>query len=213
MTADAPSSACRTKTDAAHPPPSAAKARRWRSPPSANFEERAVPRQKRDKAPRPSAAGPWQAFAEANVPADLSTVHFIGRAVTPPRAPRYDTRFFTADATASPTGSRAGSAPRRAWSSWSGAAQTAPRKRSSSSPSPNRAGRPRRQLKEGCSHDLPCRTTGCVRASGVHGFLSLVPLGHSEPAQRRTRYRARTPRIQSRIPSSPHSRPSACAPQ
>jgi 8-oxo-dGTP pyrophosphatase MutT (NUDIX family) len=46
-------------------------------------------------------AGPWSAFAEANIHPDLSTVHFIARAITPPRrARRYDTRFFTADANA-----------------------------------------------------------------------------------------------------------------
>lgn len=56
--------------------------------------------ERRDEAPR-APAGPWQAFAEANVFPDLSTVHFIARAITPPRrARRYDTRFFTADASA-----------------------------------------------------------------------------------------------------------------
>ena len=45
--------------------------------------------------------GPWSAFAQAGIQPDLSTVHFIARAITPPRrARRYDTRFFTADATA-----------------------------------------------------------------------------------------------------------------
>jgi 8-oxo-dGTP pyrophosphatase MutT (NUDIX family) len=45
--------------------------------------------------------GPWQQFAHANILPDLSTVHFIARAITPPRRPRrYDTRFFTADASA-----------------------------------------------------------------------------------------------------------------
>jgi 8-oxo-dGTP pyrophosphatase MutT (NUDIX family) len=40
----------------------------------------------------------WSAFVEAKVFPDLSTMHFIARAVTPPRrARRYDTRFFTAD--------------------------------------------------------------------------------------------------------------------
>ena len=44
---------------------------------------------------------PWSAFAEAKVQPDLSTMHFIARAITPPRrARRYDTRFFTADASA-----------------------------------------------------------------------------------------------------------------
>jgi 8-oxo-dGTP pyrophosphatase MutT (NUDIX family) len=43
--------------------------------------------------------GPWAAFAEARVHPDLAGVHFIARAITPPRrARRYDTRFFTADA-------------------------------------------------------------------------------------------------------------------
>jgi 8-oxo-dGTP pyrophosphatase MutT (NUDIX family) len=43
----------------------------------------------------------WSAFVEAKVLPDLSTMHFIARAVTPPgRNRRYDTRFFTADATA-----------------------------------------------------------------------------------------------------------------
>jgi 8-oxo-dGTP pyrophosphatase MutT (NUDIX family) len=71
---------------------------------------------KRDQAPKgPRApAGPWQAFAEANIYPDLSTVHFIARAVTPPRrARRYDTRFFTCDATAIAHRDRAGR-PRQA---------------------------------------------------------------------------------------------------
>ena len=55
---------------------------------------------KRADAP-PAPTGAWSAFAEANVHPDLSTVHFIARAITPPRrARRYDTRFFTADASA-----------------------------------------------------------------------------------------------------------------
>jgi len=55
---------------------------------------------KRESAPA-APPGPWTAFAEANIHPDLSTVHFIARAITPPRrARRYDTRFFTADATA-----------------------------------------------------------------------------------------------------------------
>ena len=45
--------------------------------------------------------GAWSAFAEAHIHPDLSTVHFIARAITPPRrSRRYDTRFFTADASA-----------------------------------------------------------------------------------------------------------------
>jgi 8-oxo-dGTP pyrophosphatase MutT (NUDIX family) len=41
----------------------------------------------------------WTEFAKANVYPDLGHLHFIARAITPPRRPRrYDTRFFTADA-------------------------------------------------------------------------------------------------------------------
>jgi 8-oxo-dGTP pyrophosphatase MutT (NUDIX family) len=46
-------------------------------------------------------SGPWSAFAQARVHPDLSALHFITRAITPPgRARRFDTRFFAADATA-----------------------------------------------------------------------------------------------------------------
>jgi 8-oxo-dGTP pyrophosphatase MutT (NUDIX family) len=45
--------------------------------------------------------GPWQAFAKAGIAPDLSTIHFIARAITPPRRPlRFDSRFFTADVSA-----------------------------------------------------------------------------------------------------------------
>ncbi|MEI8150344.1 MAG: NUDIX hydrolase [Hyphomicrobiales bacterium] len=55
---------------------------------------------KRDAPPR-APDGPWKAFADAGIHPDLSTVHFIARAVTPPRRKRrYDTRFFTADVSA-----------------------------------------------------------------------------------------------------------------
>ena len=53
---------------------------------------------KRADAPQ-APAGPWAAFAEAKIHPDLAGIHFIARAITPPRrARRYDTRFFTADA-------------------------------------------------------------------------------------------------------------------
>jgi 8-oxo-dGTP pyrophosphatase MutT (NUDIX family) len=41
----------------------------------------------------------WTEFAKAGVYPDLGNLHFIARAITPPRRPRrYDTRFLTADA-------------------------------------------------------------------------------------------------------------------
>jgi 8-oxo-dGTP pyrophosphatase MutT (NUDIX family) len=49
----------------------------------------------------PAPAGAWSAFAAAKVYPDLANIHFIARAITPPRRPRrYDTRFFAADASA-----------------------------------------------------------------------------------------------------------------
>jgi 8-oxo-dGTP pyrophosphatase MutT (NUDIX family) len=45
--------------------------------------------------------GAWAPFAENKVLPDLGIIHFIGRAITPPRRPRrYDARFFTMDASA-----------------------------------------------------------------------------------------------------------------
>jgi 8-oxo-dGTP pyrophosphatase MutT (NUDIX family) len=45
--------------------------------------------------------GPWQAFAAAKILPDLAQLHFIVRAITPPRRPRrFDARFFAVDATA-----------------------------------------------------------------------------------------------------------------
>jgi 8-oxo-dGTP pyrophosphatase MutT (NUDIX family) len=43
----------------------------------------------------------WQAFAKQGVLPDLSRIHFIARAITPPRRPRrFDSRFFAADISA-----------------------------------------------------------------------------------------------------------------
>jgi 8-oxo-dGTP pyrophosphatase MutT (NUDIX family) len=43
----------------------------------------------------------WAEFAKAKVHPDLGNLHFIARAITPPRRPRrFDTRFLTADASA-----------------------------------------------------------------------------------------------------------------
>jgi 8-oxo-dGTP pyrophosphatase MutT (NUDIX family) len=45
--------------------------------------------------------GPWADFAKAGFHPDLSSLHFIARAVTPSRRPRrFDTRFFAVDASA-----------------------------------------------------------------------------------------------------------------
>ena len=46
----------------------------------------------------PAPAEAWQPFAKAGIVPDLSVVHFIGRAITPPGRPRrFDSRFFAAD--------------------------------------------------------------------------------------------------------------------
>ncbi|GJD97011.1 NUDIX hydrolase [Methylobacterium iners] len=43
-------------------------------------------------------AGIWEAFREAGVLPDLEAVHFVARAITPPKRPRrFDTRFFAVD--------------------------------------------------------------------------------------------------------------------
>jgi 8-oxo-dGTP pyrophosphatase MutT (NUDIX family) len=42
--------------------------------------------------------GAWEAFAKAGVLPDLGAIHFIARAITPPKRPlRFDSRFFAAD--------------------------------------------------------------------------------------------------------------------
>jgi 8-oxo-dGTP pyrophosphatase MutT (NUDIX family) len=51
--------------------------------------------------PPPTPGEIWAEFAKARVYPDLGNIHFIARAITPPRRPRrFDTRFFTADASA-----------------------------------------------------------------------------------------------------------------
>jgi 8-oxo-dGTP pyrophosphatase MutT (NUDIX family) len=62
------------------------------------FEETGLLLGKRSAAAPHAPSDAWAAFVEAKIAPDLSTMHFIARAVTPPRrARRYDTRFFTAD--------------------------------------------------------------------------------------------------------------------
>ena len=47
----------------------------------------------------PASANPWAAFAEMGIQPDLSSVHLIARAITPPGLPRrFDARFFAVDA-------------------------------------------------------------------------------------------------------------------
>ena len=54
------------------------------------------------RSPPPSSPGDiWSAFTQAGVHPDLAALHFIARAITPPRfARRFDTRFFAVDAQA-----------------------------------------------------------------------------------------------------------------
>jgi 8-oxo-dGTP pyrophosphatase MutT (NUDIX family) len=54
----------------------------------------------RHAAPIIAPPGAWEAFAKAGVLPDLSAIHFIARAITPPKRPlRFDSRFFAADVT------------------------------------------------------------------------------------------------------------------
>ena len=55
---------------------------------------------RKDEAPA-TGKGTWAEIANAGVHPDLGDIHFIIRAITPPGRPRrFDTRFFTADASA-----------------------------------------------------------------------------------------------------------------
>jgi 8-oxo-dGTP pyrophosphatase MutT (NUDIX family) len=55
---------------------------------------------KRDERPK-APTGPWSDFAAEKIIPDLGSIHFIARAITPPRRPRrFDARFFTADVSA-----------------------------------------------------------------------------------------------------------------
>jgi 8-oxo-dGTP pyrophosphatase MutT (NUDIX family) len=49
----------------------------------------------------PTQSGLWEAFRQAQILPDLAAIHFVARAITPPRRPkRFDTRFFAADTSA-----------------------------------------------------------------------------------------------------------------
>ena len=55
----------------------------------------------KENAPAAANDAAWQAMAQSGVKPDLSGIHFVARATTPPGRPRrFDTRFFTADASA-----------------------------------------------------------------------------------------------------------------
>jgi 8-oxo-dGTP pyrophosphatase MutT (NUDIX family) len=65
------------------------------------FEETGLMIGSRDYgAPEQTPAGPWQHFMEQAIFPVLEEIHFVGRAITPPRRPkRFDTRFFAVDRT------------------------------------------------------------------------------------------------------------------
>jgi 8-oxo-dGTP pyrophosphatase MutT (NUDIX family) len=82
--------------------PSAAKARAYAlAAVRETFEETGLLLGRKRDTPSSAPPGPWSKFAAAGVQPDLSTMHFIARAITPPgRSRRFDTRFFTADVSA-----------------------------------------------------------------------------------------------------------------
>ena len=82
--------------------PSAAKARAFAlAAIRETFEETGLLLGSKRHPPPAAPAGPWSVFAKAGVHPELAGMHFIARAITPPgRSRRYDTRFFTADASA-----------------------------------------------------------------------------------------------------------------
>jgi 8-oxo-dGTP pyrophosphatase MutT (NUDIX family) len=66
------------------------------------YEETGLMLGMRHAAAMPAAPGPasksWAAFAQAGIMPDLSAIHFVARAITPPGRPlRFDSRFFTAE--------------------------------------------------------------------------------------------------------------------
>ncbi len=65
------------------------------------YEETGLMLGSRTSAPIKTPPGPWEAFAAAGILPDLSKIHFVARAVTPPKRPlRFDSRFFAADSSA-----------------------------------------------------------------------------------------------------------------
>jgi 8-oxo-dGTP pyrophosphatase MutT (NUDIX family) len=65
------------------------------------YEETGLMLGTRSAEPVPTPPGAWEAFGKAGIVPDLSAIHFIARAITPPKRPlRFDSRFFAADASA-----------------------------------------------------------------------------------------------------------------
>jgi 8-oxo-dGTP pyrophosphatase MutT (NUDIX family) len=65
------------------------------------YEETGLMLGVRSAAPIATPPGAWEAFAKAGILPDLSAIHFIARAITPPKRPlRFDSRFFAADLSA-----------------------------------------------------------------------------------------------------------------
>jgi 8-oxo-dGTP pyrophosphatase MutT (NUDIX family) len=62
------------------------------------YEETGLMLGARSEDPGVTPPGGWEAFAKEGVVPDLSAIHFIARAITPPKRPlRFDSRFFAAD--------------------------------------------------------------------------------------------------------------------
>jgi len=65
------------------------------------YEETGLMLGVRQAGPIAAPPGPWEAFATAGIAPDLSAVHFVARAITPPKRPlRFDSRFFAAEVSA-----------------------------------------------------------------------------------------------------------------
>jgi 8-oxo-dGTP pyrophosphatase MutT (NUDIX family) len=65
------------------------------------YEETGLMLGVRTDSPIKTPPGAWEAFAKAGVLPDLGSIHFIARAITPPKRPlRFDSRFFAADVSA-----------------------------------------------------------------------------------------------------------------
>ena len=63
------------------------------------FEETGLLLGAKHEIARAAPEGPWAEFAKAGFYPDLSVLHFVARAITPPGRPRrFDARFFMADA-------------------------------------------------------------------------------------------------------------------